>query len=368
MKKITVFLIALVFLTACSSKPKNTLQQFSKSTITAGFDTTITIIGFAKSEDKFDELFEKGRQKFWHYHELFDIYNNYDGINNMKTINDNAGKEAVKVDEEIIDMLITAKKYSDISEYFNVTYGSVFKVWHEYREEGIDLNVKGEPGRIPTEEELLEAAEHVGWDLIEIDEQAQTVYIKDEKASLDVGAIAKGLATEKVALYLEEEGLEHGIISGGGNIRTINQKPDGPWKIGIQEPSPAKDAPSLDILSIDKSYSVVTSGDYQRTYYGPDEVPYSHLINPKTLWPQTSFRSVSIVMESSTLADIFSTSMFMMEYDDGVAFIDEYNKKYPEDRLDVFWIVDENEDWYQGDGFDYMMTSGLEPLSRNLNE
>src|SRR5699024_5038747 len=173
------------------------------------------------------------------------------------------------------------------------------------------------PGRVPTQAELEEAAKHVGWDLVEIDEENNTVYITDEKASLDVGGLAKGLATELVAVYLEEEGLEHGIVSGGGNIRTINQKPDGPWKIGIQEPSAAKDAPSLDILSIDKSYSVVTSGDYQRTYFGPDEKPYSHLINPKTLYPQTSFRSVTIVMESSTLADIFSTSMYMMDYDEG---------------------------------------------------
>ncbi len=114
--------------------------------------------------------------------------------------------------------------------------------------------------------------------------------------------------------------------------------------------------------------SVVTSGDYQRTYYGPDNVMYSHLINPKTLFPQNSFRSVTVVMENSALADIFSTSMYMMEFDEANTFIEEYNIKYPEDKLEVFWVMDENEDWYQYDKYDYTMTEGLKPLSHNLNE
>lgn len=368
MKKIIYTLIALVFLTACSNRSENKLTLYNKSTITAGFDTTITIMGYTKDEETFDEYFQLAHDTFSKYNELFDIYNTYPGVNNLMSVNENAGIEPVAVDPLIIDMLKMAKEYTEISPYFNVTYGAVFNIWHDYREEGIELNTKGEPGRVPTLEELKEAEKYTGWDKVVIDDVNNTVYLKEKGVRLDVGAIAKGLATELVAQKLETEGLEHGIISGGGNIRTINNKPDGPWKIGVQEPSPEISAPSIDIFSLEESMSVVTSGDYQRTYYGPDNVMYSHLINPKTLFPQNSFRSVTVVMENSALADIFSTSMYMMEFDEANTFIEEYNIKYPEDKLEVFWVMDENEDWYQYDKYDYTMTEGLKPLSHNLNE
>lgn len=376
MKKILVSLLSLVLLTACTSGQKNKLQQFQQSTITAGFDTTITIIGFAENKEAFDAYFEKGREKFLYYNELFDIYNNYPDLNNLKTVNDMAGIEPVEVSDDIIDLVLTAKEYTNISDYFDITFGAVYYVWHEYREAGIEANTKGEAGAIPTLEELEKAKQSTGWDKVVIDEEHNTIFLTEKNVRLDVGAIAKGLATEKVALYLEEEGLVNGIISGGGNIRTINAKPEGPWKIGVQEPTPQKDAPSIDVFNLEESMSVVTSGDYQRTFYGPDGTYYSHLIDPNTLFPQTGFRSVTIVTKSSTLADIFSTSLYMMSYEEGLAFVEKYNKNNPDNTIEVFWVVDENPDWYhyttERDGkeikYDYMMTKGLEKYSRNLNE
>ncbi len=375
MKKLLIIILSVVLLTACTSRTKDKLEQFQKSTITAGFDTTITMIGFAESQAAFDEIFEKGREKFLYYHELFDIYNNYDDINNLKTVNAAAGIEKVTVSEDIIDLLLLSKEYTNISNYFDITYGSVYKVWHEYREEGIELNTQGKPGNVPTLEELEEAAQYTGWDKVEIDAENNTVYLTEKGVRLDVGAVAKGYATEKVALYLEEIGLENGIVSGGGNIRTINGKLDEPWKIGVQEPRPEKDAPSIDIFNIDESMSIVTSGDYQRTYYGPDNTFYSHLTNPNTLYPQTGFRSVSIVTKDSGLADIFSTALYMMSYEEGLDFVDKFNASHPENKIDVFWVVDDNPDWYHYENkqddetveYYYTMTDGLKEISRNLN-
>lgn len=368
-KKILTLLTLLLALSACSSKNEDPeYGRYSNTSITSGFDTTMTLLAYTESEEAFNTYFEMLKDTFWEYHIQFDIYNKYEGINNLKTINDNAGIEPVKVDDVIIQLLLEAKKYTEISDYFDITFGAVFKVWHNYREKGIELNSQGELGPVPTIEELEAAAQYVGWEYVEINEDNNTVFITKEGVSLDVGAIAKGYATEMVARKLEAAGLKYAIVSGGGNIRTIGKKVDQPWLIGIQEPSLAVDTPSVEVFSLETSTSVVTSGDYQRTYTGTDNITYSHLINPNTLFPETHFRSVSVITENSTLADILSTSLFMMNYEEGQKFVEDYNNKYPENKIDVVWIVDDNPDWYQKGDFDYMVTDDLIEISKYINE
>lgn len=367
MKKKILLLTLILALVGCAPKDDG-LHRYSNSSITSGFDTTMTLLAYTKDENEFNDYFELMKDTFWEYHVLFDKYNNYENVNNLKTINDQAGISAVEVDPIIIDLLLIAKEYTEISDYFDITYGAVFSVWHDYREEGIELNAEGKPGKVPSLEELERARELTGWENVEIDQSNNTVFLTKKGVQLDVGAIAKGYATEKVAQKLEEAGLKHAIVSGGGNIRTINQRPDGPWQIGIQEPSLAIDSPSVDVFAVDSSYSVVTSGDYQRTYLGPDQTPYSHLINPNTLFPETHFRSVTVMTKDSTLSDILSTSLFMMDYESGVSFINHFNKNNPDNHVSAVWIVDDNEAWYHADNFDYMITDDLIPLSRNLNQ
>lgn len=369
MKKILVAL--LVLLTACSNgqKNKDELEYFAKNTTTSGFDTTMFLYGYAKDEKEFNKYFDILKEEFWEYHKLFDKYNNYKDINNIKSINDNAGIKPLVVDDAIIDMMKEAKKFSEDSDYFDITYGAVYKIWHDYREEGIELNQQGKLGKVPTMEELKAAEKHTGWDKVEIDYEKKTVYLTEKGMELDVGGIAKGYATEMVARKLEAEGMKHAVVSGGGNIRTINHKADGSkWVIGLSEPVPEKEAGSVDAFSLDDSMSMVTSGDYERAYTGEDNKVYSHLINPKTLVPDHHFRSVTIITSDSTMADALTTSLFMMSYEEGKAFIDQINKKYPENKISVVWVVDKNEDWYHSENFDYMMTDDLIPASRELNK
>ena len=368
MKKILTFIAVLLILTSCSMNNSSQYQRYFDTSINSGFDTQMELLAFTESEKEFKHYFEMMKETFWSYHILFDKYNNYENVNNIKTINDQAGIAPVKVDSIIIDLLLESKKYSEISDYFDITYGAVYRVWHDYREEGQDLNSEGKPGRVPSQKELEDKVNLTGWDKVEIDSQNNTVYLKLKGMELDVGAIAKGYATEMVALKLEKEGLKHAIVSGGGNIRTINTKPDDvPWVIGISEPNLSLDAPTVDSFEFKESMSVVTSGDYQRAYYGPNEVMYSHLINPKTLVPETYFRSVSIITKNSTMADALSTSLFMMTFDEAQEFISTFNAKYPDDKIEVVWIEDENPDWYQGT-YDYMITDGLKDISKNLNK
>ena len=113
------------------------LQRYTRS-FTGVFDTVTQVIGYSQSKDDFDVVLEKTEKELKKYHEYYDIYESYEGRNNIKTINDNAGKEAVKVDKEIIDLLKFSKEmYEKTDGKVNIAMGSVLKLWHDKREEGI---------------------------------------------------------------------------------------------------------------------------------------------------------------------------------------------------------------------------------------
>ena len=368
MKKLLLLLSALLFLSACSTKPSEEKIYRGFST-ESGFDTEIQLLATVESQEEFDKYFDLTKKEFWKYNQLFDKYNNYKDINNIKTINDMAGIEAVEVDPLIIEMLLLSEEYTEISNgYFDITFGPVLEIWHDYREEGLLLNAQDKPGHLPPMEKLEEAKLYSGWEFLEIDTEKNTVYLTHKNSSLDVGAVAKGFATELVALTLEEEGLKHALVSGGGNIRSIGSKASGePWNIGVQKPADIVNNDNIEVFSFTENISMVTSGDYQRYYYSEDNERISHLINPKTLMPQTDFRSVTIITPSSTEADALSTAVYMMSYEEALEFVESYNSKYPGRAFEILWIDDaaDRPDWEQVEDFSLKYTDGLKELLKS---
>ena len=316
-------------------------SSYANSCLDCGFDTVFSLRVYDVSQDEFNTSYQEAADLFTYYNNLFDIYNNYDGLNNLKTINDNAGIAPVKVDPVVIELLQKAKEFYDLSGgEFDITQGALLSVWHKYREEGITANENGSYGKVPPESELQEAATHHGWDAVEIDEENSTVYITDPDVSLDVGGIAKGFATEKIAAKLAEDGTKTAAVNAGGNVRTLGIKSDGtPWRIGIQNPSGSG---SLFVIDSNTEGSFVTSGDYERAYTADDGVTYSHIIDPKTLFPATYYHSVSIITRDSGTADCLSTTLFTMDYDEGVQLINDYKAAHPDETLEVVWIMDKD--------------------------
>ena len=293
------------------------------------FDTITSITICAESEEQFQEYKSLAEDTMEKYHELFDIYDNYDGVNNIKTINDNAGIAPVTVDPEIIHLLeFSRQEYEETGGKVNVAMGSVLSVWHDYREAGIENPSRAQ---VPGQQELQNAAEHVNLDQVQIDEQASTVYLPDEAMSLDVGAIAKGYATNRLAETLKEAGVTSALLSLGGNVETIGIKADGkPWRVGVQNPDTSAVQSYLKVVNLNDS-CLVTSGTYQR-YYEVDGVRYHHIINPDTLMPWNKYDSVSILCGDSALADALSTAVFNMDPEEGRAFIEA------QDGVEALWV------------------------------
>lgn len=340
MKKLKILLIGALFLCGCSTKKE--LSKHNEQMFDAGFDTVIQLLAYTESEEEYRSYQDQMKEEFLRYNALFDRYNNYEGINNIKTINDQAGIAPVKVDQEIIDLLKQAKTYSELSDnQYDVSFGAVLEIWHNYRTQATEQGIAA----IPSMEELEEAKQHTGWDKVEIDETNHTVYLNDPSASIDLGSAAKGYATEMVAHKLAEAGLEHAIINAGGNVRIIGEKPDAKsWSVGIQLPSNTENT-SLATVYIDKDKSFVTSGDYQRAYEY-EGVMYHHIIDPHTLMPARHMRSVTIVTNDSGIADILSTTLFTLSYEEGVALLNELKAT----GLDVeaVWVFDQTCEIPQG--------------------
>lgn len=293
------------------------------------FDTVSYVYSYAGDPaETFEERSAGVSGILTEYHQLFDIYHEYSGINNLCTINRLAGGDPLPVDQKLIDFLLYAQELHQKTEgEMNILLGSVLSIWHDHRTEATE---DPSAASLPDEAALSEAAAHTDLSLLEIDAQNGTVRLTDPQASIDVGALGKGYATEKAAEYLIAQKADGYVLNIGGNIRIIGTKPDGTgWKTAIKDPEApdSRYAATLDLTDT----ACVTSGNYER-FFTVDGVQYHHIIDPDTLFPAEQFASVTIVTRDSGLADALSTALFCMSYEDGLALLENF------DGVDVLWV------------------------------
>ncbi len=300
------------------------------------FDTVTTIVGFENSKEEFDANCARIKEKLAEYHQAYSIYEKFGNAKNLCYINENGGAE--QVDEIIIDLLLYAKEiYAKTDGKFNIAIGSVLSIWHNYREEGINDPAKA---RLPELNILQEAKKHTDISKLEINEENRSVKFLDENLKLDVGAIAKGYAVEEVARWMEKENITGYLLNVGGNVRAVGKRADGQkWQIGIENPDTLdEENPYVALLEIEEK-SVVTSGSYQR-YYMVDGKNYHHIIDNETLFPADKFLAVSVISEDSALADALSTTLFTMDFEQGLALAQKF------EDVEVMWTLFNGEQRY----------------------
>jgi thiamine biosynthesis lipoprotein len=216
--------------------------------------------------------------------------------------------------------------------------GSVLSIWHNYRNEGLDDPANAE---LPPLELLQEAKKHTDINNVIIDEKNSTVFISDPEMTLDVGAIAKGYAVERIAEFLINKGITDFLLNVGGNVRTIGMgKDNAPWKVGIENPNTPmqEEKPHIEYLEM-SDLSLVTSGCYQR-FYEVGGKSYHHIIDPETLYPGERYLSVSVLTTDSGLGDALSTSLFLMDIDEGKKLVDSL------ENVEVMWVMPDGEQIY----------------------
>ncbi len=330
-KRIFALAVALsllsAFLPSCGKKEKYTEYFFDY------FDTVTTVVGYAESKAEFDTVCQKIETELERYHKLFDIYNKYEGINNIASLNEvtDGSHPKLEVDSEITGLLqFCIELYHKTEGKTNVAMGSVLKIWHTYRERGLD-----DPGNaeLPDKDELEKAAKHTDINDVIID--GDTVHIKDPLQTLDVGAVAKGYAARRICEKLREAGVDGYVVSIGGSVSCIGDADGKPWRVGIENPRPeSEDEYALMLEASD--VSVVTSGSYQR-YYTVGGKNYHHIIDSETLMPPESFLSVSVICDDPALGDALSTALFCMTHEKGLDLAETT------DGVEVIWITRDGE-------------------------
>lgn len=309
MKQLLWLIGALLLLSGCGTG----LQRY-EATYWDVFDTVTTVTGYAAGQAEFDAAAREIHDALLEYHRLYNIYESYDGLRNLKTVNDQAGIGPVPVDERILSLLQFAQTaWTETGSRVNAAMGSVLALWHDAREQALE-----DPDRaaLPDRSALEEAALHTDLSALELDLEAGTAFLTDPDMALDVGALAKGYAVEQVAAAAPD----HFLISVGGNVCATGPKPDGtPWTVAVENPD------SGDFLKLlyAEDRSVVTSGDYQR-YFELDGVRYHHIIDPDTLEPAAYWRSVTVVADSSAAADCLSTALFTLPQAEGQRLLDQW--------------------------------------------
>lgn len=309
MKRLLWLIGVLLLLSGCGSG----LQRY-EATYWDVFDTVTTVTGYAAGQAEFDAAAREIHDTLLEYHRLYNIYESYDGLRNLKTVNDQAGIGPVPVDERILSLLQFAQTaWTETGGRVNAAMGSVLALWHDAREQALE-----DPDRaaLPDRSALEEAALHTDLSALELDLEAGTAFLTDPDMALDVGALAKGYAVEQVAAAAPD----HFLISVGGNVCATGPKPDGtPWTVAVENP----DGGDFLKLLYAEDRSVVTSGDYQR-YFELDGVRYHHIIDPDTLEPAAYWRSVTVVADSSAAADCLSTALFTLPQAEGQRLLDQW--------------------------------------------
>jgi thiamine biosynthesis lipoprotein len=241
-------------------------------------------------------------------------------------VNRNAGMQPVQVDKEMFDLVYRSTRISELTQgAFDITYGSIDKsLWN------FDKNMTS----LPDKETAKRLVHLINYKNIVLDKAHSTVFLKNKGMRIGFGGIGKGYAAEKAKHLLKAKGITSGIVNAAGDLTTWGHQPNGKaWTIGIAAPEDPNHHP-FSALEITNT-SVATSGNYEK-FAIINGKKYSHTIDPKTGYPVSGIKSVTIICPDAEIADAMATPVMVMGIKAGLSMIDQMR------HIDCV-IVDDND-------------------------
>ncbi len=226
-------------------------------------------------------------------------------------INKAAGKQAVTVSAETIAVIQQSLEMSRRSHgAFDITFAVMRGLWRF--DEDMDRTV-------PPLTEIARRRKLINWRDVVVDAKAHTVKLRRAGMRLGLGGIAKGYAVDRCAAVLHDEGLANFMVQAGGDLFVSGSKGPLPWKVGIRDPRGAADK-TIGYMPI-RDHAFSTAGDYERSFI-LDGKRYHHIIDPKTGFPATASREVTIFAPTAFLADALDDAAFILGPKAGLALVD----------------------------------------------
>lgn len=229
----------------------------------------------------------------------------------ISKVNQNAGIQPVKVDQEIYDLVERAIKISKLtSGAFDISYASMDKIW----------KFDGSMKEMPSEEAIKKSVEKVGYQNIILNPKDTTIFLKNKGMKLGLGGIGQGYIADKIKVLLQVKGCKSGLVNVSGDINTWGKQPDNKsWTVGIVNPMNKNKV--FATFPLDDS-AVETSGSYEK-YVTFNGKRYSHIIDPRTGYPASGIVSVSVFAKQTEIADALATGIFVLGVDVGLDLINQ---------------------------------------------
>ncbi len=225
----------------------------------------------------------------------------------ISEVNRHAAERPVAVSRDLFEVVEVALDMAlETDGAFDITYDSVGYLY-AFRE-----------GRAPSAAEIDARLDAVDYRHVQLDRDRRTIAFASPGVRINLGGIGKGFACDRVADLLRFAGVQHALISAGGDTRLIGDRRGQPWIVGVRDPDAADNVVTR-LALVDEALS--TSGDYER-YFIEDGVRYHHILDPSTGRSVEGVRSVSVIGPDGTRTDALSTSLFVMGPDSGLALIE----------------------------------------------
>lgn len=314
------FMVTLLLLTVmfcgCNIQTEAQVAKTKKEIYAFNTITTITVYGKGTGE-----ALQAAEEEIKRLEQLFSVSQPGSDVSKINAVPEN--RTAVSS-----DVLAVIQKATEISKKtegaFDISLYPVIKGW------GFTTGAYA----VPSESKIDQWLKRVDYRAVQVDESAGTVQLKADMA-IDLGGIAKGYISAKVARVLQDYGVESGIVNIGGNVQIFGKHPEKEnWEIAVEYAE--KDTTSyLGVLQVNET-AVITSGAYQR-YFEEKGETYHHIFDSKTGKPaQSDIKSVTVVCEDAALGDGLSTALFVMGTEKAV----EYYKQNPD--FDFIILNDKN--------------------------
>lgn len=307
---IAIIILSIIGVAVYNYIDRDNLERYSRTELI--LDTIFEVTIFVDEEIEGDPLV---REAFDKVRALEKVMSRFVANSDVDKINQQAGMEPVEVDPRTFYVIEKSLYFSEVSQgKFDVTIAPLLSLW------GFGTGEEREP---PAGEEIEEALSLVDYQEIELDEESMTVFLPREGMALDLGGIAKGYIVDEIADFLEGEGVEHGTVNAGGDIRALGTRIDGnPWRIGITHPRDRENV--IAVIPVSQE-AIVTSGDYERFITHEGE-RYHHILDPDTGQPAGEVMSVTIVAPDCITADSLSTAVFVLGVEEGMALLENMSQ------------------------------------------
>ena len=228
-------------------------------------------------------------------------------------INKAAGKKPVKVSAETIEVIEKSLDMSRRSDgAFDITFAAMHGLWKF--DEDMDKS-------IPPADEIAERRKLINWRDVLVDVKAGTVKLRRAGMRMGLGGIAKGYGVDRSSAVLRAAGLENFMVQAGGDLFVAGRKGSANWMVGVRNP---RGGPRDIIARMPiQDHAFSTAGDYERGFVLNGR-RYHHIIDPKTGYPATASREVTIFAPNAFLADALDDSVFILGPKKGLELVESY--------------------------------------------